>query len=405
MRRASGVIVWTALAVLAACGGPRPSPHPDGGDDVRTDIIAVDRAVEDSPEPNHDVEGAPGEAPTNGDQGPAEAMALDATALDEGTRGALDATALDEGTGGNDSPSDGAVCTPQTFPDAWLSRRISFSPDGQIIGGDAGDGGIRVYAGPVRQYRLSDWTLMPGPNVPPCPAPIDSLGYFPDGQTIALGYCGGMLGIFKNGSFAFRLVDLVLRYAIAPDGELVATSVRTVPPDGSNAAFNVSLWNAADGTLKTSLTTHVGTSTDLAFSPDGTMLAVSTGEATVDLWQVASGSLLKTIATDHAVVDLEFPSSRVMATLSDNQVLTLWDLVSYTSTSIAVDSLATEIAASRGGELLFVSGSTLAAYWTRDLSLAYLLDTEPVYSIAVSPDGVRVAATKTHGALQIYCLP
>jgi len=74
----------------------------------------------------------------------------------------------------------------------------------------------------------------------------------------------------------------VFDIAFSPDGSIIATR---------SADWLVRLWRVSDGTL---LQTLGPVSHDIAFSPDGSILATSLHEA-ISLWRVSDGSLIKTL--------------------------------------------------------------------------------------------------------------
>jgi WD40 repeat protein len=79
--------------------------------------------------------------------------------------------------------------------------------------------------------------------------------------------------------------------------------------------------------ISTQLTGHTNFGNDLAFSPNGDLLASSSNDNTVRLWDVASGEQRGELLTAGFVNDLEFsPDGRVLASAGDDNTVRLWDI-------------------------------------------------------------------------------
>lgn len=91
----------------------------------------------------------------------------------------------------------------------------------------------------------------------------------------------------------------ITEIAFSPDGTLLASA---------SVDNTVKLWNAADGSLRDSLEGHEDKVLSLAFSPDGELLLSGSLDGTVRKWNVSDGELIDTISRSHPVraLDLAF---------------------------------------------------------------------------------------------------
>jgi WD40 repeat protein len=76
------------------------------------------------------------------------------------------------------------------------------------------------------------------------------------------------------------------------------------------------------------LTGHTGEVYDVAFTPDGQLLATGSGDETVRLWNVATGQPHGQPLTGHGdeVLGLAFGPDRRLASASADQLVRLWNI-------------------------------------------------------------------------------
>ena len=89
----------------------------------------------------------------------------------------------------------------------------------------------------------------------------------------------------------------------------------------------IKLWDLATGTLKQTLEGHSSSVQSVAFSPDGRLLASGSGDQTIKLWNLATGALELTLEGHlSSVQSIAFsPDGRLLASGSDDQTIKLWD--------------------------------------------------------------------------------
>ncbi|MDW8106870.1 MAG: WD40 repeat domain-containing protein [Armatimonadota bacterium] len=168
--------------------------------------------------------------------------------------------------------------------------------------------------------------------------------------------------------------DVPMDLAISPANDLIATIDHTVK-----------LWRLQDGSLIRSLPSvpwydHL---TGVAFSPDGTLLAVAWNRGTVQLWNVADGSLVRNL--------------RVQPT---GNIITFYQRVVF----------------SRDGSLLAASGTdgvisqniTVWRVATGEQLMNLTLEV-PTYigikELQISPDGTLIAAAMRDGSVHLCRIP
>ncbi|MFG2960707.1 WD40 repeat domain-containing protein [Streptomyces sp. NPDC048291] len=152
---------------------------------------------------------------------------------------------------------------------------------------------------------------------------------------------------------------------------------------------------------------------DLAFSPDGTILATAEGTSTT-LWDVATRTKAATLTDTEidpvGVVSLAFsPDGTILACGNLHATISLWDTVTHSGIATLVDPVGytttprkgvDSIAFSPDGRALAGStGDGLILLWgltTRKLTTRFDGQTEVSGTVAYSPDGMMLAATLDH---------
>ena len=147
---------------------------------------------------------------------------------------------------------------------------IAFSPDGEFLASASSDCSVRV-------WRVTDG--LPVTVFRPHQRMVMEIAYSPDGTLLATAGEDGFIHLWntKDWSLAASLTadgESFTDVAISPDGRFLAAGSRSL--ESVNAWGNIVLWNLPEKTvIGKTRATEVWDIFDLAFSPDGSKLAVS----------------------------------------------------------------------------------------------------------------------------------
>jgi WD40 repeat protein/transcriptional regulator with XRE-family HTH domain len=173
-----------------------------------------------------------------------------------------------------------------------------------------------------------------------------------------------LAGALIRESVFTQTFDVITAVAISPDGQSWAAAGRR---------GEVRVWESgregeqeAAPTLHRVWQAHTDTIYDLAFSPDGRLLASGSWDDTLKLWDLESSALLWSSWHPHGVQSLAMaPDGRLLATDGKDASVRLWDL-----------KLGTQVQT--------------------------LPHPSPVFSVAWSPDGGRLATGSVDGPIRLW---
>lgn len=192
------------------------------------------------------------------------------------------------------------------------------------------------------------------------------------------------------------------------DGHAAAVNTAVFLPDGRAASagddFSVMIWDLNTPDAVVEMTGHKGKILDLAVSPDGQTLASASWDGRIGLWSVPETRLLRWIEVGSNVNDVEFSGDgQTVYSAAFDGTLRSWDVSSGDQTGLharhgfGINRLVLNEAA---GWLAYgaLDGGTRAIRLSDNAQLADLtLDRRPILSLALNPDGTRLAVGDGEG--------
>ncbi|MCY3765707.1 MAG: hypothetical protein OXH06_09790, partial [Gemmatimonadetes bacterium] len=164
-------------------------------------------------------------------------------------------------------------------------------------------------------------------------------------NTFGAKFSGDGATLAVNSSQGIQLWDVATRtqtgsFAQGKRGSSVAFSpdwTHLATGSTSTSEANIQLWNVASRSLVATLPGHQGGPTgvhSLAFSPSGDTLASGSGDKTIKLWDVSSRTLIATLTghTSH-VFTVAFSPDGTLASGSRDGTVKLWNTATRTNTA------------------------------------------------------------------------
>jgi WD40 repeat protein len=246
------------------------------------------------------------------------------------------------------------------FAHAHHTSAVAYSRDGSKLATGGEDKKARVWDAETGQLLLT----LAGHT-----ASLASVAFDPEGHRLVTASYDGTARIWDLSPdrewLTLPIAGIVGRVAFSPDGSMLAV--------GAGWDGDVGLWDTTSGNPALHLDGegHTAPVFSSAFSPDGALLATCAQDTTTKIWDAATGKLQRTLSEHSDIVfDLVFsPDSTFLATSGREGKVTLWDAE---------------------------TGEVVSTYRPRYSTLR---------ALAFSPDGSRLAAADLEGYTTLLDMP
>jgi WD40 repeat protein len=270
---------------------------------------------------------------------------------------------------------------------------VAFSPDGKALTAGGGDGTIRVWNPVTCELAI----LQRGHA-----AVITALAYAPDGHTLISGSLDGTIKVWENTLGADSIIATghniwFSSLAFSPDNKTLAV--------GDYKVRSVMLWDVISHRQETFASGYNGPVRCVTFAPDGQTLAGGCLDNKIRLWDVSSKKHVAEFEHAGRVSEIAFsPDGLLMAAATDGvETVRVWSRV--TGLLVKEFTSGSRVQFSPDGKLLAASSGSNVQLWDVAARTKFAPPFEHstrIACLAFAPDGKTLATGDWEGVLRLW---
>ena len=243
---------------------------------------------------------------------------------------------------------------------------------------------------------------------------VNTIRFAPNGEWFATASCDRSVKVWDAETYAQiasvdDLPNAADGLAISPDGSKIAVGLRFETRVADEDEDTVLVFEADGLKPACALQGHTSTIGELDYSPDGTLLAGSSADGTVSVWDSATGELVQRLFQKKPrthVNSLVFAPARDLLVIGRRDSLRHWSTVDRDDhTRALLDGVwVNSVAASLDGRVAIATNDHNVMVWEPALRerITFRGHTRRVQALGFAPDGETIASADTGGAIKVW---